>query len=289
MTITVFTPAYNRAYILPKLYESLQRQTIKDFEWLIIDDGSSDNTETIVRPWLSEKQFSVRYKKQKNGGKHIAINNGVMLAKGDLFFIVDSDDYLADNAIERVIFHYSNVKNDPTIGGVCGLRSYPNGDRIGGECNFGIIDCSYFTLRNKLRIVGDMAEVIKTDVMREYPFPVFDDERFCTEALVWDRISDKYKFRYFSEKIYYCEYLNDGLTRSMTKVRMNSPKYATLYYSELFHRNLSLTQKVRTAINYWRFSSCKKNTDKDEALDIGWGKLMAPLGYVMHLMDLRIK
>lgn len=287
--ITIFTPTYNRAYSLPKLYESLKRQTVKEFEWLIIDDGSTDDTEAVVQSWLSERLFPVRYTKQQNGGKHIAINNGALLAKGELFFIVDSDDYLAFDAIERILFHYNMVKYNPSIGGVCGMRSFPDGARIGGECDFGIIDCSYFEMRNKMHVSGDMAEVVKTDVIREFPFPVFEDERFCTEALMWDRISEKYRFRYFSEKIYFCEYLADGLTSAMTRVRMNSPQYAMLYYSELYHRDISVKQRIKTAINFWRFAFCAKRMRDIKPARIGLGSVFSPLGLLMHLNDLRVR
>ncbi|MFT0647270.1 glycosyltransferase family A protein [Bacteroides thetaiotaomicron] len=102
--VTVFTPTYNRAYILNDLYQSLCRQTCRKFEWLIVDDGSTDNTEGLVASWLDEGKMSLRYIKQPNGGKHRAINKGIQEANGDLFFIVDSDDYLAKNAIERILF-----------------------------------------------------------------------------------------------------------------------------------------------------------------------------------------
>lgn len=200
MTITVFTPTYNRAYILPKLYESLKNQICKDFEWLIVDDGSTDETENVVRPWLSEVSFPIRYIKQVNGGKHRAINRGVKEAKGELFFIVDSDDSLSNEAIQRVINQYTPIKKDMSFGGVCGLRAYHNGERIGGECDFGILDCTSLDFRFKYHMKGDMAEVIRTSVFKEFPFPEVEGEKFCPEALVFNRIATKYKLRYFSEK-----------------------------------------------------------------------------------------
>lgn len=108
--VTVFTPTYNRAYILNNLYQSLCRQSYGDFEWLIVDDGSTDNTEGLIASWLDESKISLCYIKQPNGGKHRAINRGIQEANGNLFFIVDSDDYLADNAIERILFFMSLLK-----------------------------------------------------------------------------------------------------------------------------------------------------------------------------------
>ena len=274
MTITVFTPTYNRAYILPKLYESLKNQTCKDFEWLIVDDGSTDETENVVRPWLSEVSFPIRYIKQVNGGKHRAINRGVKEAKGDLFFIVDSDDSLSNEAIQRVINQYTPIKKDMSFGGVCGLRAYHNGERIGGECDFGILDCTSLDFRFKYHMKGDMAEVIRTSVFKEFPFPEVEGEKFCPEALVFNRIATKYKLRYFYEKVYLCEYLEDGLTASIVKIRMKSPQTSSMYYSELFHMPISFIQKIKAAINYWRFAYCM-DSNKPK-YPIGWGWICKP-------------
>lgn len=285
MKLTIFTPSYNRAYILPNLFQSLQRQTCKDFEWLIVDDGSSDDTEHVVKSWLGENSIEIRYIKQANGGKHRAINTGVQYARGELFFIVDSDDYLTDDAVEKILFYYDEVRNNETFGGICGMRAFSNGNRIGGELNFKIKDCSPFELRNKWHIRGDMAEIVKTKVFREYTFPSIGGEKFCPEALVWDRMSEKYKFRYFNENIYVCEYLEDGLTSSMTRIRMKSPQYAMLYYSERYHRQLCLYEKIKAAINYWRFRACYKG--RVESNVVGWGVLLKPIGIIYHLIDLQ--
>lgn len=283
MTITVFTPTYNRGYILPKLYESLKKQTCNDFEWLIVDDGSTDETENVVRPWLSEESFPIRYIKQTNGGKHRAINRGVKEAKGELFFIVDSDDNLSNEAIQRVINQYTPIKKDMSFGGVCGLRAYHNGERIGGECDFGILDCTSLDFRFKYHMKGDMAEVIRTSVFKEFPFPEVEGEKFCPEALVFNRIATKYKLRYFYEKVYLCEYLEDGLTASIVKIRMKSPQTSLMYYSELFHMPIPFAQKIKAAINYWRFAYCM-DSNKPK-YPIGWGWIFKPLGYLYHIKD----
>ena len=222
MLITVFTPTYNRAYRIQALYESLKNQTDKDFEWLIVDDGSTDNTEELVQNWLKESTFPIHYIKQPNGGKHRAINNGVKKANGELFYIVDSDDILPPKSIQRIVKQYMPIKDDMSFGGVCGLKAYYNGKKVGGECDFGVLDCNSLEFRYKYKIKGDMAEVIRTSVFKEFPFPEVDGEKFCPEALVFNRIAKKYKLRYFYEKVYMCEYLDDGLTASIVKIRMKS-------------------------------------------------------------------
>lgn len=289
MIVTVFTPTYNRAYILHVLYNSLCRQTCRDFEWLVVDDGSTDDTGDLIQSFIAEKKIYIRYIKQSNGGKHRAINRGVTEAKGELFFIVDSDDYLSDGAMEKIVSYYTlSVSADNSFAGISGVRVDFNGRRIGGELNYKLLDCSPLDLRFKYHIKGDMAEVFKTEILRKYPFPTFEEEKFCPEALIWNRISQKYKLRYVNEPIYKCKYLPDGLTAKIVRLRMNSPKSSLLYYSELYRMNIPVAQKIKAAINYWRFSFCDKKSFIGHIGQIGLLSLYAyPIGLLFHLKDLR--
>lgn len=283
--ITIFTPTYNRAYILPKLYESLCNQTCRDFEWVVVDDGSTDETKELFDVWLTSTDLTVRYIQQENGGKHRAINRGVREAKGDLFFIVDSDDQLASFAVERILFHYKHIKNNPKFAGLSGLRAHFSGDTIGTSPDFGILDCSNFDIDYKYKFKGDMAEVFLTKVLKEYPFPEIPNERFCPEILVWNRIALKYNLRYFSEKMYLCDYLPDGLTAAITRVRMQSPVASCYTYKEMVEAPIPFKNKVRASINYWRFFFCKSENQKP---NIGlWWYITKPLGYIMHIMDVK--
>ena len=285
MTITVFTPTYNRAYRIKALYDSLKIQSCMDFEWIIVDDGSTDNTGDLVGSWINTTLFPIIYIKQSNGGKHRAINRGVKAAHGELFFIVDSDDILSGNAVERIIYYYSNIRSDKSFGGVCGLKAYYNGEIVGSRRDFGILDCTSLDFRFKYKMKGDMAEVIRTDVMREFPFPEFEGEQFCSEMVLFNRIATKYKLRFFFEKIYFCEYLADGLTASIVNIRMNSPRASELCYYELFHYDISLVQKIKSAINFWRFAYCDSNLDPDYKKKMGWGIILKPIGFIFHLKD----
>lgn len=253
MLITVFTPTYNRAYRLGALYESLCKQTFRDFEWLIVDDGSTDNTRELVEGWISENQIDIRYIAQPNGGKHRAINRGVGNAEGTLFFIVDSDDILPSDSIEQIKSHYQLIKDRSGFGGLCGLKAYYDGSPVGNKPDFGVLECTNYDIRYKYKIKGDLAEVFYTDVMKEFPFPEIDGECFCPEVLVWNRISSKYRIHYFDTPVYYCEYLEDGLTASIVKVRIKSPIGACMTYAELVKAPIPFWVRFRSAINYWRF------------------------------------
>lgn len=257
-TVTVFTPTYNREKTLPRLYESLLKQSYKNFEWLIVDDGSIDNTETIINTWKSEKKLSISYYKQKNGGKHRAINKGLDYAKGELFFIVDSDDYLPENSLEIVIKRYLPIKENDSIIGVVGLYSTPNGSILKNQqFPLEVVDTNLIERREQYGITVDMAKVIKTDRFKDFKFPDIEGENFVAESIVWNRMALDYQFRYFNEVIYVAEYFEDGLSSNSIRNRRKNPKYATLLYKELAHNSKApLKLKFKSIINFWRFGFC---------------------------------
>ena len=223
LLITVFTPTYNREQLLSRLFTSLRKQSFKDFEWLIVDDGSTDNTHDVVEKFVEEGIVPIKYVFKRNGGKHRAINEGVKHAKGELFFIVDSDDMLPPDALKRVAEVYRQIKDDSNFGGVAGVDAYPDGGIVGSGLPAPVIDCNSIDIRTKYHVAGDLSEVFRTDVMREFPFPEIEGEKFCPEVLVWNRIARKYKLRYFNEAIYVAEYQPEGLTARIVEIRMKSP------------------------------------------------------------------
>ena len=228
MRITVFTPTYNRAYCLRRLFDSLKNQTFRDFEWVIVDDGSVDNTTELVEKMIeSLPGFPIVYKKTENGGKHRAINRGIDLACGELLFFLDSDDWLRKDALEWIDKVEESIpKEEKTkYAGVQGLKVYPDGRLVGRTYEKkGYFDCTTIE-RNKNNIYGDKAEVYYTDLLRKYPFPEIEGEKFLTERLVWNKIAyDGYLVRYFNEGIYYCEYLEDGLTYGGNCLYARNPK-----------------------------------------------------------------
>ena len=283
MLITVFTPTYNRAHLLGRLYESLCAQRFTDFEWVIVDDGSTDGTASLVQGFIAERQIDIKYLSQRNGGKHRAINHGVSQAKGELFFIVDSDDYLPADSLQCIAAEYS--KCDSSIGGVAGLDATYGGKVIGSGLAQDFIECNSMDIRFKHRVTGDLAEVFKTCVMREFPFPEVEGEKFCPEALVWSRIAHKYKLRYFNKVIYIAEYQDGGLTDNIVRVRRQSPVASTTYYAELLSSDIPWGQKLKAAINYWRFRLCCKKFSRVPQLPLLWNAVW-PLGWLMHLRDL---
>ena len=220
--ITIFTPTYNRRNLIDNLYQSLLAQTQKNFEWLVVDDGSTDDTETYFSELLSKQQpFLIRYLKQENGGKHRATNHGVQIATGKLFFIVDSDDYLTEDAIEKVIKWESSLDNSHKWAGVAGLRGFSKQETVGQRNSRKFIDAKN-TERSKHHLEGDKAEVYFTDILKKHPFPEIPGENFISEEIVWNAIArEGYYLRWFNEIIYICSYLEGGLTKDNSKDRKN--------------------------------------------------------------------
>lgn len=252
--ITIFTPTYNRANLLPLLYESLKKQTNHNFEWVIVDDGSKDNTEEVVQEFISEGVLKINYLKKQNEGKHIAINKGVEMAKGELFFIVDSDDVLPEKSLEIILQKYEKIRNKKNIAGIAGRRGYLTGGYIGSNIVYDDLELTGLDLRFKKKVQGDMAEVYRLDILKKYPFPKFEGEKFCPEALVWQQIDQNYKMLWFSDIIYKGEYISGGLTANNLIVRQKSPKASCLYYSNLAKYEIPFFQKIKAVANYWRFA-----------------------------------
>ncbi|WP_158095530.1 glycosyltransferase family 2 protein [Massilimicrobiota sp. An142] len=222
--ITVITPTYNRAHLLKNLYISLQMQTVFDFEWIVIDDGSFDNTSEQIELWIaSEKKFKIKLIKKENGGKHRAINQGVKLAEGEFVFIVDSDDVITPDAIEIISKWIEDIKDNPKIVAVSGLRGNKNNEQIGDFPK----GKDFVDVKNSERcinhLLGDKAEVYKKEILLEYPFPEFEGELFITEDVVWNLISLKgYVVRWYNKVIYKGNYLKNGLTDRSLELRKNN-------------------------------------------------------------------
>lgn len=300
--LTLFTSSFNRAYLLSHVYDSLCRQTCRDFEWIVVDDGSTDGTKERFNSRLSQQteslkkqDFPVRYFWKKNGGKHTAVNFGVQEAKGELILILDSDDELPETAVEDILKAWDKAKTIDSegkpIGGVCGYMAHRNGDVIGKP----VIEkvCDEISLRYDKGVKGDMCEVFLTKVLREHPFPEIPGEKFCPEALLWNRIAQKYSLYVFPKVIYLRDYLEGGLTDNIVRIRMNSPIASMMTYAEITqYDEVPFRGKVKAAINYWRFRFCYKRTEgnKDIAiphLSYRWLWTL-PMAWMAHRKDLKL-
>ena len=262
MKLTIFTPTYNRGYIIENLYRSLQRQTVMDFEWLVVDDGSTDDTAKLFEQWQREgNPFPIRYYYKENGGKCRAINDALDLAQGELFFTVDSDDYLTDDAAEKVLlWSYDLPENNKYCGfaGNLGTEVNQTGNTVAIEPYF-----DGTALDRYGKINGERAMVFFTEIHRHYKYPEFEGESFMTEAVTWNRMAaDGYQMRFYNDIIWIYEYLEDGLTKAGNTLFLNNPKgYGLFLYEKANFQNWSSVRKLKMLYGF-TFELRSKYDDK---------------------------
>lgn len=292
--ITVFTPTYNRAYIIENLYRSLQRQSCMAFEWLVVDDGSADETEQLFAKWAQEENvFAIRYYKQENGGKCRAINRGLEMAQGELFFTVDSDDYLTDDALEKILQWDAELPKDQKYCGFAGNRgvtadSTPNRLFEGGYLDGTALD-RYGSKRELYgKVDGERAYVFYTDIHRKYMYPEFPGEKFLTEAVTWDLMAyEGYKMRFYNDIIWIWEYKEDGLTKAGYKVFLDNPQGTGLFFRQ---KAKFLNYSAKDILGMWYGFTCDamdRCTDAQIAESIGmplW--LVKPMKWLHALVQL---
>lgn len=256
-TVTILTPTYNRVHTLPKLIESLGRQTCRDFQWLVIDDGSTDDTEKLFENLkMKNLPFQWEYYKKENGGKHTALNFAHKYISGKVVLILDSDDYLTDDAIETVCTEWSIYEKQKEIG----IINYFKGDAQGGHYSVAnkadtyIDDDIHYRVNHGIR--GDRCEVIRTEVFKKYPFPEYSGERFLSESWLFNMIALKYKTVYRNKAIYICEYLEGGLTKSGRALRMKCPLGMMDDCRSYLNDEVCLRMRVKEMLLYWVYAKC---------------------------------
>lgn len=248
MELTILTPTYNRGYILNRLYESLLNQKNQNFEWLIIDDGSNDDTSRVVEAFIKDEKLKIRYIKQNNGGKHRALNTGIKNIETELVFIVDSDDYLLPDAISEVLKLHQVYAKDNNVCGYSFLRCFPDLQINGSQFKSSPYLSDYVTCRMNEGIDGDKAEVYKTDILKKYPFLEVPNENFLFEDYVWIQMANSYKTVHVNIPIYVGDYLEDGLTKNIDKKKVSNPIGMIERANIIGKSNANLTFKIKAMV-----------------------------------------
>ncbi len=232
MKFTVCTATYNRAHTLSRVFESLVSQTFKNFEWLIIDDGSSDNTVELVNEWIATSSLDITYVFQENQGKHIAVNHGARLAKGELFLIADSDDAVLPNALHDFLEAWLNIPKEERelFTGITGLCISQEGKLIGDAFPSDVFDTTSADLFYRYNIHGEKWGFHRTEVIRHYPFPEISGYPFVSEGLVWHAISRSYKTRFINKPVrIYSQDSADRLTIRSCRARAKETVFYAMY------------------------------------------------------------
>ncbi|MBT0607930.1 glycosyltransferase family 2 protein [Aequorivita echinoideorum] len=223
--LTVFTPTFNRAHLLPRLYESLCMQTNKNFIWLIIDDGSRDNTEYLVKGWISKNLVDIQYHYKTNGGMHTAHNLAYSLIETELNTCIDSDDYLPVNAVELIIENWNNIIDKTNIAGIIGLDADQQGSIIGSKIPNNLSRGTLSDLYLKHGVTGDKKIVIRTEIIKEFPkYPEYTGEKLVPLGALYILIGKKFDFLYSNDILCIVEYQNEGSSKTIFRQYAQSPK-----------------------------------------------------------------
>ncbi|WP_225748876.1 glycosyltransferase family 2 protein [Paraeggerthella sp. Marseille-Q4926] len=221
--ICIFTPTYNRAYMLEALFESLKAQTSQRFYWLIVDDGSTDETRSLVERFSSESSFRVVYVKRENGGKQRAHNTGVECCESELFFCVDSDDVLVPCAVEVILDAWEVYRANTSVAGLVGLCGRDENTPLGTRMPQGERTITFWDLYYKKGHRGDSALVYRTEILRRYPFFVAEGEKFMAEPYVYHQIDLEYTLGVVDSVFIVREYLEDGYTHNVREITKRNP------------------------------------------------------------------
>lgn len=281
--LTIFTPAYNRAYTLHKCYESLLRQTCKDFEWLIVDDGSTDNTKELVSKWQNDGKINIRYIYQENQGMHGAHNTAYENINTEINVCIDSDDYMTDDAVEKIINFWEKNKKE-NIAGIVGLDIYENGEIIGTKLPNGIKTSTYWDIYHKFKVKGDKKLVYRSDLTKRYPYPIFDGEKYVGLAYKYAKLDSDYKLLLLNEPLCIVTYMEDGSSKNMLKQYRKNPKgFAFLRLEDMKNPKASFLFKLKANIHYVSSSFISKNKDfiKESPCKI-MTIFCVPLGFILY-------
>ncbi|WP_312172718.1 glycosyltransferase family 2 protein [Chryseobacterium sp.] len=252
-SITVFTPTYNREKTLRRLYDSLCNQANQDFKWIVIDDGSSDNTAALFEKWKAENKIEIEYYYQSNKGKLAAQILALDYIDTELFTCIDSDDYLSVEAVDKIIKFWKTNKKSSSAG-IIGLDAYEDG-KIAGEKLPDVKEATYSELVDHYKMKGDKKYIFDTEVYKRFlPYPYFEDEVFHEVSWIFTLIDQEYKFLISNEVYCIIEYQQDGLSNGLYKRYKNSPKSFMEYRKVKMKYGISKKVKLKNAIHY--VSSC---------------------------------
>jgi len=290
--LTIFTPTYNRAYCLHHCYESLKRQTCKDFIWLIVDDGSTDETEQIVNDWIIEDNVKIEYVWQNNQGMHGAHNTAYELIETELNVCIDSDDYMPDDAVEKILSFWKAHGNE-RVSGLIGLDIDTNNQIIGTQLPIHLKTSTLFDLYNKHGVTGDKKLVYRTELTKKHPYPIFSNEKYVGLAYKYYQLDKEYEMLLMNEILCCVDYLPDGSSRNMLKQYYQNPRGFSFYRKELMKLPFaSVAFKFRQAIHYVSSSILSRN--KHFIIDApkkGLTIIALPLGITLYFyikMKIRI-
>ena len=287
--LTVFTPTYNRADLLSCAYEALQRQTSSNFKWLVIDDGSTDNTKDVVESWIKENKIDITYVYKENGGLHTGYNKAIELLDTELCVCVDSDDYLFDNAVETICEEWAIYK-DENIAGLVGYDCALDGNILTGRWSEGKIS-HYVTMKQKTKFHGDDKIVMKVRLLKQvYPQPTIEGEKNFNPIWLILKLDQLAPFAFIDKKICWVNYQNTGMAANIVKQYFNSPQsFMELRKLQVNLKYVGLPFKLRNYIHLIAEAKIAKKNIFKESVNVWMIVLLYPLGMLLYFYLLKLK
>lgn len=287
--LTYFTPTYNRANLLSILYQTLCKQTNKNFIWLVVDDGSTDNTKEVVEGFINENIIQIDYHYKENGGKNTAIDYSNQVCTTEYIACIDSDDYLEETTTEVLYSKFDLCKNNEIVGLIGPRKMLNEGMDYSWDIDNKIM--YFYDLSKYIGNIPDTFLIFKTNIVKQFSFPKFKEEKFITESVLYNKFFYDYKFLVFSEKLYISEYMADGYTNQGLKLFVKNPKgyaYALKQNTSIaINKKQGFKKALKSAIYYYSWISYSKLKDKDfKDYNINFpynflGKLITPLGKII--------
>jgi glycosyltransferase involved in cell wall biosynthesis len=252
---TIFIPTFNRAYVLADALAGIDRSDFRDFEVLVIDDGSTDATAELVAAWQARVDFPLRYYYQPNQGKHVAHNTAAGLAQGELFLTVDSDDVLLPEALVGLWRAWQSIPTAQRAGyaGVVGLCQRWDGSRYGNRFREDPLDSEFLTVRHQHGLSGEKRCAVRTDLLRVFPYPVFAGERHSRPSIIFNRMSHGNRFRFTNTQILRVGHQPDGISANRRKIRRENPLGYRQYFLELITDHRAFVPVADLASYYVRY------------------------------------
>lgn len=264
-TLTVITTTYNRGYCIKQVYDSLAAQDCKDFVWLVIDDGSTDNTRQLIQQFAEEDKIEIRYHFQDNRGMHAARNLGYELADTELNVIIDSDDWMAPGAVGKIVEYWKTNKTDG-VAGMISLNADPSGAIIGTEFPEGVKRCSYKDFFKKYKMQGDHKLIYRTELTKKYPYPVFENEKFYPASYKFYLIDKEYDLLLFDCVTCIVNYTDNSMTRDKYAQYKTCPRGFMHYRKAMLQHKLGIKSDVKNMMHYVMECSIAKATVDSEIL-----------------------
>lgn len=284
MKISIFTPTYNRSHLLKNVFDFIVNEHYEEIEWIIVDDGSTDSTKLVVENFIEKNIVEIKYIFQENQGKHVAYNKAIDIAQGDVFICIDSDDTYKFGALNSLREHWLKLDNND-YAGLCYLSSYKNGELIGTKFPSDNMDSDLISIYYSHKVKGDKGIMFNLSILKKFKFPVFENEKFVAESVLYGKIGEKYKMKFINEIFEVKEYQKEGLSDRYRHLVKSNPKGSFEKYLIISKYPLQGVDKIKVIVQLLRFTFKNNYSWKSTYLESKYRVsflLFTPIGWILR-------